>query len=291
MPAIEHLLHRQGPVRELLGILDDGRVLDLSGLKWSSAGIVNGVIFQRVRIANTRFRPDLVECVLEDSVFSGIRSEHHFSGAGNLWRNCVFQDLNALGLIAPQNRFLDCQFENLTLRGPVLCQTYFENCSFVGCTIQGMSTARVGDKTKQLPDLVKSGGTVLFRDCVFKRSLFNGCSFSHVVFEDCQLDETRCIECDFRDAFGRDAWLKQMESGDPFKMFLREILHGVEQRLGRESQAYRALAEYAEGYLSGENPSKDYSACLFTGEVPDDELDAIETVFDEAEYTFSGGFF
>ena len=62
--------------------------------------------------------------------------------------------------------------------------------------------------------------------------------------------------------------------------YLDQVLAEMALQLGSNSSAVKALTHYRMEYVAGDNKSKDYSACLYGGEVPDRELDAAEDIFD-----------
>jgi hypothetical protein len=154
------------------------------------------------------------------------------------------------------------------------------------CVIGGISARRAGDKSLQLPEIVRAGATALFCRCHFDRGSFAGCAFADVGFEKCEVRHTQFINCDFRNVVGPDRWWTQVESGDPFNSFLDTVLNGIEERLGRDSSAFLSLSGFAKEYRLGRTQDKDYSACLYTGDVPEEELDAIQEILDQAESAF-----
>jgi hypothetical protein len=57
---------------------------------------------------------------------------------------------------------------------------------------------------------------------------------------------------------------------------LDEILAMLEGALGVQRKAYLQFARYRDAYLSGANRSQDFSACLYSTEVPDCEIESVE---------------
>ncbi|MCE9555174.1 MAG: hypothetical protein K8T91_17635 [Planctomycetes bacterium] len=284
---IDRLLNTSGKVRQLLGMPEDSGILDLSDFDWKGQfEVVRGVKFDRTRLASVTISTNFVECTFENCEFSKIRSHGHFSAAGNTWQRCRFNKLTLIDLIAPQSRFIDCEFRDVSIRGFHPCQTLFDQCHFANFSVGGLRCQIVGNKSMQLPEIVRTGASTLFRTCRFDSGAFTGCYFADICFENCAVADTRFIDCDFRGTVGSDMWWRQIPSGDPFHAFLRVVLQGIEKRLGRSSRAFVAFSAYAADYQQQKTQSRDFSACLYDGSVPNNELDAIESIIDDAVEAF-----
>jgi uncharacterized protein YjbI with pentapeptide repeats len=283
---IDKLTNRRGNIRDILGI-DGESLLDISRADWANRyEVIRGLELNRVRLADTKVAVNFVECSFDQCEFSHLESESNFFGGGNTWRRCVFDNVELIDMISPQSRFIDCEFRAARIRGFRLCQTLFDTCQFANCVIDGIASRSMGDPSMQLPEVAKTGATALFRACGFSGTAFEGCRFDKIAFNDCQIADTEFVNCDFSEAIGKDAWLKLVPKGDPFLAFLDALLAGIQKQLGNNSAAMRELSSYAESYRSGKTTSKDYGACLYSGRVSNQELDAIQDTLDRTEAAF-----
>lgn len=285
---LEKLLNQTGPVRKLLGISENGKALDLSAFDWEdSFEVVRGVIFNNVEIKGVEISSNFVECKFVDCSFDTIDSNGHFSAAGNSWYDCKFNKVKITDMIAPQSRFVGCKFKNSEFLGMALCQTLFDSCDFSNCSISGIKSHRVGNKSLMIPELTDIQAYALFRNCRFDDSLFKGCQFSDIRFEQCETNNLEFVGCDFKNTLGPDKWWHSIKSSDPFDEFLKTIIEQIEIKLGDQSRALYRLSEFAKQYRESEFKNKDYSACLYEGDVSDEELDAIDEILENAEIAFS----
>jgi uncharacterized protein YjbI with pentapeptide repeats len=283
---IDLLTRNRGNIRTILGV-DGEELLDISHADWANRfEVIRGLELNRVRLADTKVAVNFVECSFDLCEFSHIETQSHFFGAGNIWRGCKFDNLDFVDIISPQSRFIDCEFRDSRIRGFRLCQTLFDSCQFFKCKIGGIASRSVGNPSMQLPEVSKLGANALFQSCGFSGIAFEGCRLDKVGFADCQIADNEFTNCDFSEAIGDDTWMKQLPKGDPFLAFLDALLEGIEKQLGSDSAAMRELSSYSDSYRSGKTTSKDYSACLYSGRVPDQELDDLQKTLDQTEAAF-----
>lgn len=142
------------------------------------------------------------------------------------------------------------------------------------------------ERTFKLAETVANGATALFRNCRFELSEFIGCKFNDVCSEGCAVAETQFKSCSFEDVLGRDTWLREFESSDPFVAFLYEAISGIRTKLGNDCESVKALEDYKACYVSKQTNSKDYSAVLDSGKVSNRELDVVEKILDRVSNSF-----
>jgi hypothetical protein len=68
--------------------------------------------------------------------------------------------------------------------------------------------------------------------------------------------------------------------------FLDAAISGIRTKLGSECESVRALETYKASYAAKQTSSKDYSAVLYGGKVPDRELDVVEKILDKVSTSF-----
>lgn len=283
---IEQLVNTTGIARELLGI--PGRLpIDLSSDDWGRLFVViRGIRFDLATIKKTKFAVNFVECNFEECNFDEIVTDGHFSGAGNEWINCRYKKMKLSDLIAPQSRFLHCTFDEVKIDGFLVCQTVFRDCTFRNVSIRGLATRRVGNRKLQLPETIAKGATALFQNCRFEQSDFTACKFNDVCFDGCTVVESRFQNCSFDEVISSDSWLQDFRSSDPFTAFLDAAISEIRKKLGNECESVKALEIYRASYASKQTNSRDYSAVLYGGKIPDSELDVVDKILDRVERSF-----
>jgi len=280
--VIERLLGQRGDAREILRLPGDGYV-DISDAEWGELEILRDLTFHRVVLAQQEIAVNFVDCLFRESRFRGLHSTGHFWGAGNRWERCDLSGINLADVISPANVFEQCAFEDVSLVGYKPAKTVFRRCRFSRLRLEGF---RVVDNAtlKGDPDLERRGARVAFVQCEFDQPYFSKCFFEGVAFDGCQVSGAVVEACDFRGVITDQPWWKADErSGDPFIAFLQELIDVTAERLGKESASYDALDGYRRDYVSGRTTSRDYSAVLYGGQVPDRELDLLEEIFDDIE--------
>jgi uncharacterized protein YjbI with pentapeptide repeats len=287
MVIIDRLIGRTGDVRSLIGNAEGQELFDISEDGWGRLEVLQGLQFRRVLLAGTEIKVNFVGCAFESSRFQHVRSEAHFWAASNNWRNCTFESMDLEEAISPMNTFQGCRFNRTTITNYRMYQTLFENCSFELCTFAGLRAQLVLNRAHLNPDLNKAGATVLFHQCAFNASVFEGCFFEGIGFEKCSFDNVEARACDFSGVVADQTWWSD-QSSDPFTLFLMKFLDLIRNRCGQESSAYAAIQNYLLDYKTGRTQSKDFSECLYTGKIPDEELDQIETELPKlmAKYQF-----
>lgn len=277
------LQNRTGDAVELMALTRAGDgVADLGCLDWQGALIVlRGLAFKKVRLVDVEVRPNFVECVIEDSDFSRLRSYAHFWGAEDHWARCRFTDIELQDVISPQSRFEDCVFKGVRLANYRPCETVFSRCTFIHTTFVGMKT-RTATGLVRHPELQKGVSTV-FANCSLSCCVFQNCYFDKTEFRESRFIDVKTENCDFAGITADHRWWPEGTEGDPFVAFLDEVLEMIRTRLSGQSKAYRAMRKYAENFRSGQTSSRDYSACLFDGQVPYRDLRKIEDGLDEIE--------
>lgn len=285
---LHDLVNRTGDAVEMLGLRRGHKgIVSLNDFDWKGAQIVlNGLLFKRVSLEGVDIRPNFVECIIEDSEFRRLRSYAHFWGAANRWLRCQFVDIRLQDVISPQSRFEKCRFEDVRLINYRPCTTVFSQCTFTRSTLFGMKTT-IATRHSAQPELDKSLNAV-FSDCFFNDSIFRNCYLKGIGFRRSTFSNVKAENCDFDGVVSDNQWWEPASEGDPFIAFLDEVVEMIGQRLGVSSQAHCAMKAYRDDFVSGRTASRDYSVCLFDGQVPYQDLVKIEDGLDdiEARYPF-----
>lgn len=281
------LENRDGEVADLLGIERIEGVANLSQLDWESPLIVlRGLTFDNVLLQGVKIRPNLVECRISDSCFIEVESYGHFWGAGNNWYRCHFSRIRMEDVIAPQCRFCDCSFDDVCLTGFRMCETVFANCSFNRVTITAMS-ARERRHLQPFPELDKTGASGLFSKCTLEMPCFENCQFDQIAFNGCKVSHPVVSNCNFSGIISDGQWWHNSMSCDLFIAFLDDALKLIEGQLGRHSVAFSSMQRFRDEYVAGRSKSRDYSACLFEGNIPYADLQKIEKGLEKLESRYS----
>lgn len=281
--SLYDLEDRSGDIVELMAISrgSDG-VADLASLDWPEAlTVLRDLTFSRVRLEDVEVRPNLVECVIEDSTFSRLRSRAHFWGAEDRWSRCRFTDVELQDVISPQSRFEDCVFQNVSLVNYHPCETVFSRCTFIDTRFFGMKVEAATGLAKHAE--LDQGVSTVFSECSLSHCLFENCYFDGVEFRASAFVDVTAENCDFTGVITDKRWWGNSMEGDPFIAFLDEVLVMIKTRLGEKSIALKVMQAYVDDFRSGQTSSKDYSACLFDGRVPYSDLRKIEGALDEIE--------
>jgi len=271
---VEKLLGCSGDVRRILGIAQSGP-LDLSDAKdWTRPEVLRDLRFDEIFISEAEIRLNFVECRFTGCVFRRVRSDAHFWGADDIWTRCVFEDSNLARMISPMNSFRDCRFQNSTITNFRPYQTLFENCSFTGFAFQGIKAELIQNAQMRNAALDSISGSVLFRKCRFLRSSFRECYFDGIVFEACEFADVSIEACDFSGIVSDFRWWGD-RNDDPFAAFLSKALDLIDKQCGKSSQAYQVFHKYVTDYCTGNTQDKDFSACLYSGNVSRDEVQRV----------------
>jgi len=273
---IDRLIGKNGDVRTLLGKKNSTELLDISDDAWAdSLEILGGLRFLRVRLAETEITANFVNCTFESSEFQRLHASAHFWAGENHWQNCLFDSVTLEEAISPLNTFLNCRFNRTTITNYKAYQTLFDGCLFEDCQIAGLRAELVTNRNHQNPDLSMARANLQFRNCTFNATRFEECFFEKVGFEKCFYEAVQAHACDFSGVITDQKWWGDQIS-DPFTMLLMKVLELIHDRCGEQSAAYSAMQNYLLDYKTGRTRSQDFSACLYTGKVPDEELDRIE---------------
>jgi len=275
MVKLEKLLGQSGKVHELLGLSRsaDG-YFDLSKANWNSQIVLSGLSFEQVRLASMVIGVNIVNSKFQNCHFESIESDNSFWGAGNEWTGCVLKRVSMYQAICPQNRFDSCRFENMNLVGSSAYESAFTNCLFEDLQLEGFRAEPSRQNGKPFADI--PGASLTFVGCQFLRPSFRGCRFANIEFSKCAVTEPKVMGSDIAVAKADPVWWRPDDSSDPFVVVLDDILAMLGVELGAQSKAYLQFARYREAYLSGSNRSQDFSACLYSNDVPDCEIESIE---------------
>lgn len=275
MVKLEKLLGQSGNVHELLGLSrsSDG-YFDLSKANWNSRIVLSGLSFERVRLVSKVIGVNIVNSKFQNCHFENIESDNSFWGASNEWTGCVLKQVSMYQAICPQNRFDSCRFESMNLVGSSAYETIFTNCVFEDLQLEGFQAERSRQNSKPFADIPDASLT--FVGCQFLRPSFRGCRFANIEFSKCAVTEAKVLGSDVAAAKADTAWWRPDDSSDPFIVVLDEILAMLEGALGVQSKAHLQFAGYRDAYLSGANRSQDFSACLYSKDVPDCEIESVE---------------
>lgn len=276
MVALERLLGKKGLVRTLIGADSQKDLIDLSVGGWTrKPAILQDLCFDRIRLSGCDLKVNFVGCTFEASEFTDLKSKGHFWAANNRWHKCLFHTVELREVISPLNSFRECRFTDVSIINYKIYQTLFDGCNFEGCEIKGLKAELIHNSAHQNPDLRKKSSPVLFQGCTFDKCTFTESFFNGIGFENCDFIETEAHSCDFTGILVDEIWWSAQKS-DPFTAFLCKLLEFVALRLGKVSCAYTAIQDYMIDYKSGRIQSQDFSECLYTGAVPDNELNIIE---------------
>lgn len=256
-----------------------GGFVDLSADRWEQTEILNGLQFKRIRLVGKHVGVNFVDCLFDACRFERLQSEGHFWAAGNTWQGCHFVGVELRDVVSPGNLFEDCSFDSVSLVGYRPSRTVFRRCRFRDLRIEGMrAVAPTAEGSRALKEM---SGYLAFLDCEFERSRFLKCFFAQVEFRGNRFVDTSVTACSFQGVVWDKPWAG--EDSEPFLTFLQEVLAYAEARFGRASGSYRALDRYLNDYRSGRTKSRDYSAVLYEGGIPDRELEELEDALDELE--------
>ncbi|MGC3969728.1 MAG: hypothetical protein QM775_21070 [Pirellulales bacterium] len=255
---------------------------DISNSDWeTSLAVIDGVELDRVRLTGRTIFPNVVNSKIIESEFSTVTTDGHFWGGGNMWQRSSFSASLLRSVISPQNLFVDCIFKDVVFDGYVACETLFESCQFLNCKFESLRTKPKRNNRWAISQMAGLGSSLQFVSCEFDRSEFHHCVFSDSAFKSSKLVGITASECDFTNINSDCKWWSDSAQGDVFVSYLNEVLAEITLQLGPNSSAAKALSTYKVGYVQGDNKSKDYSACLYDGNVPDRELEVVEDIFDQ----------
>ena len=89
--------------------------------------------------------------------------------------------------------------------------------------------------------------------------------------------------CSFDGARAAPQWWSSSDSSDRFLGWLRQVVAAVVKELGQDSKAAQSLERYLNDFETSRTKDKDFSACLYDGTVPNEELDRIEPILNDLE--------
>jgi uncharacterized protein YjbI with pentapeptide repeats len=283
--VIQKLRGQRGDVRKILGAQGDpNEYINISDDQWGGElAILQDLTFHRVELSQQEITVNFVRCLFRESRFQRLHSSSHFWGAENRWERCELSGVNLTDVISPANVFEECRFEDVSLVDYRPAQTLFRGCHFGRLRLEGFRVVQ-NAAVKGDSDLERHGVQTAFVQCEFDQPFFSKCFFAGVAFESCNVTGATVDSCDFRGAISDQPWWRANEDGgDPFVAFLQEVVGIAGERLGRRSASFIALDRYLRDYESGRTKSRDYSAVLYGGSVPDRELDLLEDVLDDVE--------
>lgn len=256
---------------------------DLSGANWrGSLVVIKGLEFNRIRLEDCEIKPNFVECTFSDSHFIRVFTDNHFWGSNCRWSQCTFLECELKNLRSPGFVFENCVFERTRIDDYRAYETVFKSCTFLECEFRLVravtGTWSTGRKSSD-PNLE-------FEACSFQGASFVNCNFNQVAFRNCSFDQPRMKDCSFTGVQADSRWWPQEANVDLFVAFLDELIPILAKRIGTQSRSVGILNSFRESYVSGTNSSRDYSAGLYGGSVPDDELDIVEEILDDVAPRF-----
>jgi uncharacterized protein YjbI with pentapeptide repeats len=276
MAPIEQLLGKEGDAISILGASAMARPVDLSDDTWDQRLVVlRRLKFNRIRLARKKILVNFVECEFADSDFVAVTSEGHFWSASDAWLRCSFESVHLSEVISPMNTFSECRFIGASLTNYRPYQTLFQGCLFEQSGIAGLKAQQISNSINRNAALAGRQSTLVFQGCEFRNVSFNGCFFAGVQFDDCRFSNVDAQACDFTGIESSQPWWPEQKS-NPFTTFLTQTLEMIRQRCGAESTAHSQFEDYVLDYATGKTTSQDFSACLYSGKIPDAELDKIE---------------
>ncbi|HUP79754.1 MAG TPA: pentapeptide repeat-containing protein, partial [Pirellula sp.] len=207
--------------------------------------------------------------------FISLTSDGHFWGASDAWHRCAFESVHLSEVISPMNMFSGCRFKGASLTNYKPYQTLFEDCLFEQSEIAGLKAQQISNSSNRNPALAGRQSTLVFQGCEFRNVRFRGCFFAGVQFDACRFSNVDAQACDFTGIECSQPWWPEQKS-NPFMTFLTQTLEMIRQRCGAESKAHSQFEDYLLDYAIGKTTSQDFSACLYSGMIPDAELDKIE---------------
>ena len=284
---IKKLIENKGDVRNIIKINpDDEGFIDISDDDWEkSIDVIESITFNKIKIKNQIISPNFIRCSFYDSKFVELKSDGHFWASSNRWEFCEFKKVELCNVISSLNYFENCSFEDCSLTKYHPYQTLFKKCRFRNFCIEGMKARTIVNKSKRLLELESAKGTLLFLDCIFISPKFFNCFFEGVEFKNCKFENPKVEACSFEGTYSDDIWWQEQEI-DPFVKFIMEILKFIEKKFGKESASFKTFYNYYIDYTTGRTKSRDYSECLYNGNVPENELDEIENELDKIELRF-----
>lgn len=255
---------------------------DISDGAWdSSLAVINGIRFDRARLEGRAIYPNFVNSTFTDCVFRRLVTDAHFWGAGNRWTGCVFAESSLRSIISPQNVFNSCTFEEVSFDGYLAHETLFESCRFVRCKVVSLRAKTHRRPHWAISEMATLGSSLQFINCKFPYTKFRHCCFGDVAFRNCDFENSVASECDFTGVNSDGRWWRESAQADVFVSFLDQAIGEIIARVGPDASAARKLSEYRQGYAEGNINSKDYTACLYNGSVPNKELDVVEQILDQ----------
>ena len=255
---------------------------DISQSAWdSSLAVIHGVGLDKVRLAGRTISPNFVNCVWRDSEFLDLTTDGHFWGAGNEWHNCSFTTSVLCLVISPQNLFAGCTFNDVVFEGYVACETLFESCRFMNCKFESLRTIPKRRSRWAVGRMASLGSSLQFVGCEFHHPEFRYCVFADSVFSKSRFVDPMATECDFTYINSDHKWWPDSTQCDVFVSHLDHVITEIIAQLGNDSPAAKSLLRYRNEYVCGHTFSKDYSACLYDGTVPDPDLDVVEGIIDQ----------
>ncbi len=285
MVIIKKLVRRSGVARAILSLEEDADgYIDISADDWKRSDLnIEHIKFHRMKLRKVSVGIKFNLCEFEKCSFEKVNADYTFFGGGNVWKSCKFKSVRLFDIVSPVNVFRGCEFSDVTLICYRPYQTLFENCKFDRIRIEGMRCRPVLNSGSRLKQLDASGGMLLFDKCVFNMPVFEKCYFDKVEFRQCQVIVPKVSFCSFKGIVMDKQWHSEEMEQDPFVKFVSEIVAFCEKRFGTQSASYKAISEYLLDYTSGRTESKDYSACLYEGAIPEKEMDVLEDELDKIE--------
>jgi len=124
------------------------------------------------------------------------------------------------------------------------------------------------------------GSSLQFVNCEFDCIEFRHCAFSNSAFKNSSFVDAIASECEFANIDSDRQWWPDSAQGDVFVSFLDEVIAEINLKLGPDSSVAKALSDFKTEYVRGDRKSKDYSACLYDGNVSNRELRVVENILD-----------
>lgn len=284
-----------GDVRAALGDHDAAGLKDISKDKWGSTlAIINGVTLERVRLANRSILPDFRGCTFLGCEFDRVRTDGHFWGASNVWKDCLFQDACLTGVVSAGNRFERCRFQRTEFLAYQAADTIYVGCIFTETSFVGLG-AFVATSPSDHPELLAlnehlpwgSKHALAFVDCRFVRCTFATSMLRHVLFADCQFTETAAATCDFTGVRSDRQWWPDSAQCNLHHALLDALIEEAATVCGPKSVVIGKLLRARTDLRAGK--SVDLTAELYALDVPDSEVDKLEPAMNRLMQRFASG--
>lgn len=288
-------LLESGDIRAALGEPDAATLQDISKDKWASTpAIIKGVTLDRVRLANRSIMPDFRECTCSGCVFDRVRTDSHFWGAGNVWKECVFQDARLIEVGSPANRFERCRFLRTEFLSYMAADTVYLGCTFTETSFLGLG-AYVATTTSGHPELLAlnehlpwgSKTALGFIGCRFERCCFANSMLRNVLFAGCEMTDVTARTCDFTGVRSDRQWWPDTAQCDLYHALVDAMIETAAAACGPESVVAGKLQRAREDLRAGKRV--DLTEVMYALDVPDSEIEALEPAKDKLYQQFARG--